>query len=105
MSYIDRATYLEYLGDSEDLFKIVATSFLKSYASFKNTILISLDDKETLYNEIHSLKGITLNLGMKELYFSTSDILDKIKGNDLYDITIMLEIFTNSYDELVEIIS
>lgn len=109
MEYINRETWSEYLGGSEDMFKVIGTSFLSSYENFevKLTQAFNKNDLEVCLNEIHSLKGITLNLGMNELYEATKLGCEKIRGGQftLSDMTAILDVFKPTYNELKSIIS
>lgn len=104
MNYIDKQTWSSYLGSNEELFAVIAKSFLTSYKNFVNKIseAVNKNDLDELYNLIHSLKGITLNLGMNQLYEVSSKILVKIKDDFSYEKEIIpfIDIFNLTYDEL-----
>jgi hypothetical protein len=100
--YIKEEVWKEYLDSSSDMFNLVGKSFLNSYDGFSRKVLGELDDKKILYNDIHSLKGVTLNLGMKELYDGCVQLLYLFK-QDIYDkenIMGLLKVFELSYEEL-----
>ena len=103
MAYIEKKIALDYLG-SLNLFNIVALSFLSSYEDFVLRVKYMTDEEE-IHNEIHSLKGITLNLGMVLLYDETTKLLKKIRDKENYSLTSLFEIFKNTYEELKVIIS
>jgi len=106
--YVEENVWMEYLAGSKDLFKIVSKSFIDDYKTYHDDIVknIELNNIDELHNQLHSLKGITLNLGMKKLYDQTEctlipirkDIIDKIEFDKL------LEVFDNSYNELKSVI-
>ena len=116
MAFINKEVAMEYLGGMEAIFDKISNSFLESYKDFKQRVLEALEKEKDsfsdymssqLYNEIHSIKGITLNIGMIELYDSTTSILSDLKENivDTKKIASMLDVFDATYNELKEIIS
>lgn len=107
--FVEKEIWMEYLAGSEDLFKIVGKSFLDDYKSYidemkKNIDLNLIDD---IHNQLHSLKGITLNLGMKQLYDQTENALVPIRKNiiDMNEIQELWEIFEKSYNELKDVLN
>ena len=116
MTFINKEVAIEYLGGMEAIFDKISKSFLESYKDFKQKVLTSLEEEKesfsdymtsSLYNEIHSIKGITLNMGMIALYDCTTSILKDLKENivDTQKIASMLDVFDATYNELKEIIS
>jgi len=84
MSYVDKKVALQYLANSEKLFDKVKNSFLNSYKNAVADIneLSSSNNREELYRYIHSIKGISLNLGSMILYEDSCDILEKLKKEE-----------------------
>lgn len=81
MKYVSKETALKYLSGNEMLFQRVKDSFLNSYMNFDAdlTSLILLQDRKQLEIYIHSLKGISLNLGAECLYEQAIIALDVIR--------------------------
>ena len=108
MNYINKEVAFRYLTGIEHLFDTLSKSFLDSYKNFENQVSSSYqnDNLEELYNHVHSLKGITLNLGMEELYSACVDVLSSIRFERLSQIQIkkLLDVFNNTYQELKEIV-
>lgn len=113
--YINYEVAMSYLGNMDTIFKKVGSSFLDNYKNFKEEVLTSLDNEYSnfndymnskLYSSIHTLKGITLNLGMELLYNETLPILDSLKENIVLKekIASMLHTFDASYNELKEML-
>ncbi|UKI49644.1 MAG: hypothetical protein L6U99_13605 [Clostridium sp.] len=50
--------------------------------------------------KIHSLKGITLNLGAENLYYCSQQILDSIKKGEDFDLQAFKYCFNMTYNEL-----
>lgn len=104
MSYVDKRVALQYLANSEKLFDKIRLSFLKSYKNAVEEIneMLSNDNKEDLYRYIHSIKGISLNLGSMILYEDSCNVLEKIKKEEIS--LPLLEQFIHTlrsvYDEL-----
>ena len=102
--YIKEEIWKEYLSNNEELFKIVGASFINDYANYHKEILENIDSNniDTLHNMLHSLKGITLNLGMKDLYDQTENTLIPIRKDiiDKEEFNKLLDIFDKSYEEL-----
>lgn len=84
MSYVDKKIALQYLANSEKLFDKVKNSFLNSYKNAIEDIneLVNSNSKEELYRYIHSIKGISLNLGSMILYEDSCNVLEKLKKED-----------------------
>lgn len=108
MNYVNKEVAFRYLTGIEHLFDTLAKSFLDSYKDFENKVSNSyeIENFEELYNYVHSLKGITLNLGMEELYSSCVDVLSDIRFQRLSQNQIkkLLDVFGNTYTELTEIV-
>ncbi len=101
MEYIDESKIIEYLGDSKELFEMVRNSFLENYKGYLNKLNTLTEPKE-LFEQIHSLKGITLNLGFQKLYDSSNDVLVELRVGsvDLNKLQKYKEVFKGSYEEL-----
>ena len=100
---------MEYLAGSEELFKVVGKSFLIDYKNYVSDMKQNISDNkiDDIHNQLHSLKGITLNLGMKQLYDQTENALIPIRKDiiDMTQINLLWEIFEKSYNELNEILN
>ena len=109
MNKIDLNVALEYLGGIREMFDIVGNSFLDSYKDFENRMKNYIKDNnyKLVYNDIHSLKGITLNLGMVSLYDSSVKVLENLKLNiiNISDIDDFLKVFNETYFELNQILN
>ena len=105
MELVDLNISKEYLGDSNELFELVRNSFLETYKNYIEE-LEKLHTAKELYSPIHSLKGITLNLGFKKLYDSSNQVLVKLR-EDIVDYDLLSQykdIFRKSYDEMKELL-
>ncbi|MCR5786986.1 MAG: hypothetical protein K6G28_04730 [Acholeplasmatales bacterium] len=106
--YVEEEVWMQYLAGSRDLFNVVAKSFVTDYASYHNDIEknIDLNNIDELHNMLHSLKGITLNLGMKKLYEQTENTLIPIRKDiiDKAEFAALLDVFDKSYEELKKLI-
>jgi HPt (histidine-containing phosphotransfer) domain-containing protein len=107
--FVEENVWMEYLAGSKDLFKIVGESFVKDYASYHSEIVQNIRDKkiDDLHNQLHSLKGITLNLGMKKLYDQTENTLIPIRKDiiDTKEFDELLKVFDASYLELKDVLA
>lgn len=81
MNYVDKEIALKYLANSEKLFNKVKDSFLNSYKNAVEDInyLCNTNNIDELYRYIHSIKGISLNIGSMVLYEDSEAVLEKIK--------------------------
>jgi ribosomal protein L29 len=106
--FVEEDIWMEYLAGSKDLFKIVGNSFVKDYENYHSEILKNIKDNkiDELHNQLHSLKGITLNLGMKKLYEQTENTLIPIRKDiiDANEFGELLKVFDASYLELKSIL-
>ncbi len=85
MDYVDKNTALKYLANSEKIFNRVKDSFLNTYKTGVEDITSLYSNKqfEDLYRYIHSIKGISLNVGSMILFEDSCTILDKIKKEEV----------------------
>ena len=106
--YIEDDVWKNYLDNSFELFILVGKSFLESYKDFKKKIEREFDLKEIdlIHEDLHSIKGITLNLGMSKLDIAVEEALRYIRKDilDKDSIENMLDIFSSTYIELENII-
>ena len=105
--YVNKVLALSYLAGSEKIFNKLKLSFLDSYKNYKEDIINFYDSSnyEELYRYIHNIKGISLNLGSKELYNDSILLLEEFK-KDVYNLS-NIESFLNTlnivYKELQEL--
>jgi HPt (histidine-containing phosphotransfer) domain-containing protein len=106
--FVEEEIWMQYLAGNKDLFKVVAKAFIEDYKNYHNDIIINIKEHnvDELHNMLHSLKGITLNLGMKKLYDQSENTLIPIRKNliDQNEFDKLLNIFDQSYDELKNIL-
>ncbi len=95
---------MNYLGNNKNLFFIVVKSFLDSYSNFEEKIKMAVEstDVEELHSLVHSLKGITLNLGCVDLHEKCTKMLPNLKNGQFIetDVDHLIKIYNNSYQEL-----
>lgn len=105
--YIDKTLALSYLAGSEKIFNKLRMSFLESYKNFNYDILSFYNSSnfEELYRYIHNIKGISLNLGSKELYNDSITVLEEFKKDvyNLSNINKLLNTLNIVYKELEEL--
>ncbi len=95
--YVNRNLGIEYVGGYEKIYNNLCISFLKSYEDFEGKIRNALGDEKALFDLVHSLKGIALNLGAERLY-------ELIKNNKFEDLEEFLNVFNNTYNEIKQAI-
>ncbi|MGM9970334.1 MAG: Hpt domain-containing protein [Anaeroplasma sp.] len=107
MGYVDKKVALRYLANSELLFDKIRKSFLNNH---KNTPMeikqyINDNDISSLYNCIHSIKGVSLNVGSIPLYDDSEAVLEVLKKGELNIslINIFIDTFNNVYSELLKL--
>lgn len=85
MNYVDKKIALQYLANSELIFNKLKNSFLNSYKDGEATITKLVNDKniDELYRYIHSIKGISLNVGSQVLYDDSVLVLEKLKKEEI----------------------
>lgn len=92
--YFDYDLAMRYLANNQAIFKKVVIKFLDNYKNFLNEI------EENTYDKIHSLKGITLNLGAENLYYCSQQVLDSIKKGEDFNLQAFKYCFNMTYNEL-----
>lgn len=104
MAYISKELAMQYLMGNMMIFYKVRDSFLLSYEDYevKFNQLLQNKDFKGLEMYIHSIKGISLNLGAQMLYDSSVDALVGIR-KELWEEDVLnhfLTVLDNSYKEL-----
>ncbi len=104
MEYISMDVAMKYLMNNKGIFYKVRDSFLDSYKTFEEDYkeLMEEQDLKGLELYIHSIKGISLNLGAEMLFESSVQALGSIRKElwNLEDITNFLTVLRCSYQEL-----
>ncbi len=104
MGYVDKKIALQYLANSENLFNKIKTSFLNNNQDTIDNITKCLleNNIEELHRIIHSIKGISLNIGSMVLYEDSSAVVEKLKKEEI-DLPLLerfIDTFNNVYLEL-----
>ena len=86
MKYISYELSMNYLMNNKNIFIKIKNSFLESYKTYKQDFKKLLKNKDfaELERYIHSIKGISLNLGAKILYDTCVNALQYIR-KELWD--------------------
>ena len=104
MKYISYELSMNYLMNNKNIFIKIKNSFLESYRSYKLDYKKLLKNKDFIGLEkyIHSIKGISLNLGAKPLYDACVNALQNIR-KELWDNQTLKDFYIalrKSYKEL-----
>lgn len=107
MDYIDLDIAMRYMMNNYTIFLKVRESFLNNYKTFNEEYnkLITEKDLDNLEMTIHSLKGISLNIGAQLLYDSACDALDELRKK-LFDYKTLADFqitFNNTYSALARL--
>lgn len=94
-NYFDYELAMKYLANNPSILLKITETFLENYDGFLE--LIEVDT----YDKIHSLKGITLNLGAEALYYECQEVLQAIKTGEPYDMSSFKYCFARTYDALM----
>lgn len=104
MNCISMEIAMRYLMGNTHIFSKIRNSFLDSYKNFEKDYLILVKNKESKNLEcyIHSLKGISLNLGAYKIYDESNKVLDLLRKGVWDEDEIFMFLFTlkNTYLEL-----
>ncbi len=104
MAYTNKKLALEYLAGNQMIYEIIINSFLKNYQNYSTIINQFIKDKDimNLYNEVHSLKGVTLNFGAEMLYIQSITFLEELRNDIINEETVnkYLNVFNMTYKEL-----
>ena len=104
MKYVSYELAMNYLMNNKTIFYKIKNSFISSYKNHKQDFKKILKDKSFTDMEryVHSIKGISLNLGAKILYDSCVNALEKIR-KELWDQKSLKDFYIalrKTYDEL-----
>lgn len=74
-------------------------------STFNNLLeAVRKEDYQCAFKYAHTLKGVTANLGMKNLQIICNELVEKLRKNDYYGIDIlidnMIEIYNNMFNEI-----
>ena len=102
--YVDKKIALMYLANSEDVFQKIKKSFCNSYRDAKNMLHNAYDEKnyEELYRIVHSVKGVSLNIGSDILYRDASDLCLEFK-KELYNLQRIDEFIETLENVIIEL--
>lgn len=101
-SYFDLHTALEYVGGYWHIFKGLQKKFISEYKNYDKALVKTFRKGNTdeTHKMIHSLKGISMNLGAVELFNASilaEENLYRKSDNPLSD---YLKVFSKTYDEI-----
>jgi HPt (histidine-containing phosphotransfer) domain-containing protein len=102
--YVDKKIALMYLANSEEIFQKIKKSFCNSYRDADNMLHNAYKEKnyEELYRIVHSVKGISLNLGSEVLYHDSSDLCLEFK-KEIYNINRIEEFIDTLNNVIIEL--
>lgn len=104
MKYISKELALKYLLNKESIFEKVKNSFLSSYQNHEKDYKKLFDSKDfyQLEEYVHSLKGLSLNIGAKPLYDVCVEALEYIRFKqwDVFVLNKFYEVLKHTYEEL-----
>ncbi|MCK5735126.1 MAG: response regulator, partial [Spirochaetaceae bacterium] len=88
MEGIDVEDALERLGGNEELLRDLYLNFVIEYEPFVSELKskLNLDEPEEARRMVHTMKGVTGNLGFMELHEITVNFEKKIKNNEVYEV-------------------
>ena len=96
-------TLERFMGSEDLLFK-----FLKKFLNDDNykKLVKSIEEKEfeQAFSYAHTLKGVSANLGLDNLNFSTQKMVEKFRAKDYTDYDGMLKDITEHYNTAIEVI-
>lgn len=97
---------LSRMVDDEDLYLECLDEFIKDENMTNISKLIKTDDYESIFNYAHTLKGVSANLGLTQLYEKTCVLVEKLKVHDyeyleksFYEMENSYKIFMKIYNE------
>lgn len=104
MSFIDKTVAMNYLMGNEAIFNKVKESFLKSNSNFqqKRDEFNASKNISDIHFYIHSIKGISLNIGAVQLFEVANRALEDIK-KELWNqalIDCFFQTLNGTYEEL-----
>lgn len=89
---IDEALALNYLGNDQNVYRIMKTNYLREYQDFEDKIDKCLQNKDNKKLEllIHKLKGISLYLGSNMLYEFATYLVEQVRVNSFIEEEVIL---------------
>ncbi len=104
MKYIDMDLAMHYLMGNATIFQQLKNNFLENHRDYALDFQRFNQTKDipaaTLY--IHSLKGISLNLGAKQMYDDAVRVLEKLK-KETWDQTLIDRFYTTLDESIREL--
>ncbi|MEG2086377.1 MAG: Hpt domain-containing protein, partial [Clostridia bacterium] len=76
----------------------------KEDASFETALnAMKIYDLQKMYEAVHSLKGVSGNLGIDTLYFACQNVIVAIKNNSIEEIKNNMQLLTIEYNKSINI--
>lgn len=101
---VDIDSVLFRLGGNETVYLLICRKFLKDQ-SFQ---LLNDAYKEKnwieIYQHIHTLKGVALNLGFIRMHFIIKTLLDSLSNDELQNFDQDMAILTNEYLRIISLL-
>ncbi len=103
-NYVDIQAGIATMANMESIYNKVVDSFIKNYSNFNSLIKNLLNEENANYKEarrhVHSIKGISLNLGSKKLYDISAKYENIILEQDVKLINDTLDVFLNIFNHV-----
>ncbi len=103
----DENGVMERLCGNEALFKRLLTKFRDTYSASRTKLIFLLDagDKEESYRLVHSIKGVSANLGIGKLYRLSIALENRMKAHEYSNIQTETEAFLVELETVITEIS
>ena len=94
---------MERLGGNEDLLKRLLKKFHDAYIHTGKTLLTEIEssNQEESYRIVHTLKGVSANLGFDRLYRFAIALENRMKAGDYESIQAETTIFITELDAVI----
>jgi hypothetical protein len=104
MNVVDKKVAMNYLMGNEKIFKLLKSSFINSNIDYETKYIDFNSNKNIndVYSYIHSIKGITLNLGAVLLYDSSCLVLEELK-KELWNQSLIDQFFKALKQTIIEL--
>ena len=93
---------LRFAGGYTSIFEHLRIKFLENYANYLDDLKLLIGQKnyEEVRNMIHSLKGVTKNLGAEKLYAISYQVENQLANGLVPDFEAYFDTFTKTYQEI-----
>lgn len=102
----DTQGVMERLGGNEALLDRLLAKFRETYKDTHSTLLCLLSEskKDEAYRIVHSIKGVSANLGIETLYMRATELETRMKADEYTDMEKEIKEFLSELERVLSLL-